>query len=217
MEIKAFGGNTISIKVNKTRFVIDPAIDKMKIKNPKLKGAVMMMTNSYETLTEVDLHDKDVEFTITTPGEYEVHDVNIVGVDTPASLDVHDDSGDDKVYNTAYSLRSDGLAVGVLGHPATLLTESIYETLGTVDVLICPVGGGGITLDAVAAAKIVKEIDPALVIPVHYAQSGVVYEVEQAELKDFVSELGVPHRNEDKLKIKKSDLGETLEVVELKV
>jgi len=217
MEIKAHGGNTLTIKVGKTRFVVDPAKSEMKIKNPKLKDVIAILTNNYETLTVAELEEKDVEFTITTPGEYEVYDVNIIGVDTPASLDVHDDTSDDKVYNTAYSLRSDGLAIGILGHPAPQLTEKIYETLGSLDVLICPVGGGGITLDVAAAAKIIKDIDPALVIPVHYAQSGVEYDVEQADIKDFISELGVPHRKEEKLKIKQSDLGDTLEVVELSV
>lgn len=216
MDIKAHGGSCISIKVNKTWFVIDPAKDSMKVKNPKLEEKVVILTNDYETLGIEEIKGKDVEFSISTPGEYEIHDVNIIGVDTPASIDVHDEA-DDIVYNTAYSLRSDGLSVGILGHPAQKLSEKIYETLGTVDILVCPVGGGGLTLDPIAATKLVKEIDPSVVIPVHYKQKGVEYDSPQAELDEFISELGVPHRKESKFKVKKSDLGETLEIIELEI
>ena len=217
MEISAHGGNCLTIKVNKTKFVIDPAKDGMGIKNPKLKDTVVILTNDFETVSVDELVSAEVDFTITTPGEYEIHDVNIVGVSTPATLDIHDDADENTVYNTAYSLRADSVAVGILGHPAQKLSEKVYETLGTIDVLICPIGGGGLTLDPIAASKIVKEIDPSVVVPVHYKQSGVSYESPQAELDDFVSELGVPVREEDKLKVKQSDFGETLEIIKLKI
>ena len=217
MEISAHGGNCLTIKVNKTKFVVDPAKDGMGITNPKLKDVVAILTNDFETIDVEELVSEEVDFTITTPGEYEIHNVNIVGIMTPSMLDVHDDSDGDTVYNTAYSLRADAISVGILGHPAQKLSDKIYETLGTVDVLVCPIGGGGLTLDPIAASKIVKDIDPTLVVPVHYNQSGIIYESPQSELDEFLSELGVPVREENKLKVKKSDLGETLEIIKLKI
>ena len=61
-----------------------------------------------------------------------------------------------------------------------------------VDILVIPVGGGGYTLDATSAATIVRQIEPKAVIPIHYADTGVSYEVPQDTLDTFTKELGAP-------------------------
>ena len=61
-----------------------------------------------------------------------------------------------------------------------------------MSVLILPVGGNGYTLDAVSAAAITRQIDPRAVIPVHYSDSGVKYEVPQDDLGLFIKELAAP-------------------------
>ena len=54
-----------------------------------------------------------------------------------------------------------------------------------------PVGGGGYTLDATSAAHMVRQLEPKVVIPVHYADGALHYEVPQDDLSVFVSEMGV--------------------------
>jgi L-ascorbate metabolism protein UlaG (beta-lactamase superfamily) len=71
-----------------------------------------------------------------------------------------------------------------------------------VDVLILPVGGNGYTLDATGAATLTRSIDPKVVIPVHYAESGINYEVPQDTLETFVKELGAPVEEMPKFKLK---------------
>jgi L-ascorbate metabolism protein UlaG (beta-lactamase superfamily) len=96
------------------------------------------------------------------------------------------------------------------------ITDEQLETLGVIDILIIPVGGFGYTMDAIGAAKIVRKIDPKVVIPTHYADAGTTYPVNQADLDDFIKELGAPVVEEDKLKIKAGSLPESLTVVKLK-
>jgi L-ascorbate metabolism protein UlaG (beta-lactamase superfamily) len=74
--------------------------------------------------------------------------------------------------------------------------------LGVIDILILPIGGGGYTLDAVDAAKVIRMIDPKVVVPVHYADSALHYEVPQDELQLFIDELGAPVETVSKYKVK---------------
>ena len=53
-------------------------------------------------------------------------------------------------------------------------------------------GGNGYTLDASHAATIARQIEPKVVIPVHYADAALRYEVPQNELEEFTKELGAP-------------------------
>jgi L-ascorbate metabolism protein UlaG (beta-lactamase superfamily) len=53
---------------------------------------------------------------------------------------------------------------GDLGH---LLGKDQLAALGRVDVLLAPVGGF-FTIDAAAASKLVEQIKPRVVIPMHY-------------------------------------------------
>jgi L-ascorbate metabolism protein UlaG (beta-lactamase superfamily) len=45
--------------------------------------------------------------------------------------------------------------------------------IGEVDVLMLPVGGGGPTIGGTAAADIVRELAPRLVVPMHYRTDAV--------------------------------------------
>ena len=71
-----------------------------------------------------------------------------------------------------------------------------------IDILIVPVGGGGYTLDATSAVSIVRAIDPKVVIPVHYRDVALQYEVPQDEVETFIKELGAPVDNVTKFKVK---------------
>lgn len=210
MDIQFYGAHTFEITINKTSFIIDPAKPSIHDKTPNLKKSVVLLTNNFETQP---VASKDAEFVIDSAGEYEIHGVALNGVQTPAMLDVHDEG--ELVMNFAYSLRANDISLGVVGHPKTPLDEGILEQLGTLDVLIVPVGGGGLTLDPEAATRLVKAVDPKIVIPAHYEQTGVTYETPQAKLEDFTTELGIPSMKEEKLKLKSSTLPESMELYQL--
>jgi L-ascorbate metabolism protein UlaG (beta-lactamase superfamily) len=63
----------------------------------------------------------------------------------------------------------------------------------------------------------VCQIEPKVVIPVHYAQPGLSYDVPQDDIELFVNELGAPLNEFDKYKIKKvTDLEGPLQIIKLK-
>jgi L-ascorbate metabolism protein UlaG (beta-lactamase superfamily) len=82
--------------------------------------------------------------------------------------------------------------------------------------LIIPVGGNGYTLDAVGAAQLIKKIEPKVVIPTHFSDKKINYEVPQAEIELFLKEMAVSEPEKvSVLKIKETDLGDKTRVVVL--
>jgi L-ascorbate metabolism protein UlaG (beta-lactamase superfamily) len=118
---------------------------------------------------------------------------------------------------TIFKIINNDLRVVVTGHIHPDLTDSQLESIGTVDVLIVPVGGNGYTLDSVGALKVIKEIDPKLVIPTHFADAAINYPVPQQELPEALRGLSMEVQEAvPKLKLNKaSDLSEASKLVVL--
>jgi L-ascorbate metabolism protein UlaG (beta-lactamase superfamily) len=116
-----------------------------------------------------------------------------------------------------YRVAIGDVRLAIIGNIAGNLDESQLESIGVVDMVVLPVGGGGYTLDGDAAAKLIRQIDPKAVVPVHYAESSLTYEVPQDSLQDFVNELGVPVETVEKYKLKSAaTLPATLTVIEVR-
>jgi len=100
---------------------------------------------------------------IQSPGEYEIGGTFITGV---ASF--HDNrKGDLRGKNTIYIIEMDGITLchlGDLGH--TLAAHSIEE-IGDIDILFLPVGEVS-TMPVDTAVDIVRQLEPSIVIPMHY-------------------------------------------------
>lgn len=191
MEIEYKGATTITIKAGSAvNVVVDPKLSTVGLKDVKLTDAIEIVTDAQQII------DKDQKILISGAGEYEVSGVSIKGISIPRYKDP-----ERKV--TAYKLEVNGTRVAVLGHVSDTLDEVQLEDIGVIDVLALPVGGNGYTLDSHAAAKIVNQIDPKIVIPMHYKDSSAKYEVAQDDLAGFLKDLGAQeHEVVDKLKIK---------------
>jgi L-ascorbate metabolism protein UlaG (beta-lactamase superfamily) len=146
---------------------------------------------------------------IDLPGEYEIKGAMITGV--PARLHI-DEAG---YRGTVYSIVIDGVNVVVTGNISGKLDEDQIENLGQVDVLIVPVGGGGLTLDAEGAAAVIGQLEPGYVIPVHYDDGVTNYPVPQAGLDKFLKEMGVSPEPESKLRVSSKETPEEMQVVVL--
>jgi L-ascorbate metabolism protein UlaG (beta-lactamase superfamily) len=127
----------------------------------------------------------------------------------------HMDAEEDGKKATMYSVATEDVTVAIVGHVHPDISEDQLEELGVVDVLIVPVGGGGYTLDAAGAVDVVRKIGPKIVIPTHYADSAVSYEVPQADVDAFIKELGAAVEVSNKLKLKAGTFGEALTVQQL--
>lgn len=102
------------------------------------------------------------------------------------------------------------------GHVHPDLSSAQLEALGTIDVLIIPVGGNGYTLDPIGALKLIKEIEPKLVIPTHYHDNAIKYPVTQQPLEEALKALSMePNETVAKLKVRSGDLGDLTQLVVL--
>ncbi len=143
------------------------------------------------------------------PGEYEISDVFITGTRT-----YHDNErGAVKGRNTVYVVEVEGASICHLGDVGHELTDEQQEAISSVDVLLVPVGGGP-GMDAAAAAAMVNQIEPGVVIPIQYRT-----EIGDQELDDvdkFLQEMGASDVEPlEKLNVRRStgDAPETSVVV----
>jgi len=137
---------------------------------------------------------------VIRPGEYEISGVLIIGIAT-----FHDaDKGEKRGKNTAYLIEVDEVSICHLGDLGHVLTAQQVEEIGNVDVLMLPVGGVS-TINASVAAEVVRQLEPKVVVPMHYKTSALNRELEPVE--SFLKEVGVKQvEPQPKLSITKSSL-----------
>lgn len=207
-DIEYKGGNTVVVATKKSTLIIDPAQSVIGLKDIVAKDGVTLATEA-----RLQGDQSSARVAIEGPGEYEVGDFSIRGV----AAQRHIDTENDEKIATIYRIEVGDVRIAVVGNITPKLSEDQLEAIGVVDILVVPVGGGGYTLDATAAAAIVRSVDPKAVVPVHYADKALKYEVPQDELSTFVSELGAPVEDAGtKYKVKSAaSLPQTLTVVEL--
>jgi L-ascorbate metabolism protein UlaG (beta-lactamase superfamily) len=121
------------------------------------------------------------------PGEYEVQDVLVTAV-----ASYHDaERGKRLGRNIIFLLHIDDLSVCHLGDLGHLLTDEQREEIGDVDVLLVPVGGKN-TINAGQATEVISQLDPRIVIPMHYATPATEGKVEGLDpVEKFCREMGV--------------------------
>ena len=206
-ELEYKGGNGVILASKKTTIVVDPKLSLVGLKDIKTKDEIELATES-----RFRVENSDARIIIDSPGEYEVGDFTI----RAAAATRHIDTLDQEKLSTIYRLECGDIRIGIIGNIDSKLTDEQLEALGVLDVLVIPVGGGGYTLDATSASSLVRQIEPKVVVPVHYADTGLRYEVPQDSLEVFIKELGVPVEQVSKLKIKSSAaLPAVLTVVEV--
>jgi Predicted Zn-dependent hydrolases of the beta-lactamase fold len=154
-------------------------------------------------------------FVIDAPGEYEVSGVLINGVRT-----YHDKAkGAERGFNTVFVIHLDDVTFCHLGDLGHELSQGQVEAIGNVDVLFVPVGGGE-TIGPAEASNVIAQLEPRVVVPIHYATAQLSFEYELAPLEKFTHEMGLKDVTpEDKLTVTASNLppeGEQARVVVLR-
>ena len=204
MEIQFYGGNCVRLTTKKATVVVDDNLADLGLKPTTKAGDIALFTGAHgEPAAEIKL-------LVDQPGEYEVSDVSIQGIAARAHID---EAG--KSSATMYKIVGDDVGVVALGHIYPELSDTQLEELGTVDILIIPVGGNGYTLDGVGALSLIKKIEPKIIIPTHYADKGAKYEVSQAALEDVLKNISMePKETVAKLKLKAGELlGENSQLI----
>lgn len=192
-----FGDTTIAFnpiskdsKFKTTRFMADIAL--VSLNHPDMNGVENLSYNGKDPMI------------ISGPGEYEVKEIFIKGFNSKSEY-----GGKERI-NTIYSVSLEGMNLCFLGAISDInLSNEVKEALGDVDILFLPIGGDGV-IDSVKAEKLSVEIEPKIIIPMHYGEVGI-----KDALKKYLKEAGEESvKPIDKLTIKRKDLegklGETV-------
>jgi L-ascorbate metabolism protein UlaG (beta-lactamase superfamily) len=207
MEVQFYGANCLVFTARDLRIVVDDNLAQIGGKSVTRTGDLVLFTGKHDG-SELP----DVKMTIDMPGEYEVSNLSITGIPARAHMDEDEKS----LGATMYKLVHGDTSYLVAGHVYPSLTEDELETIGIVDVLFVPVGGNGYTLDPVGALKLIKAIEPKIVVPTHYADKAFKYEVPQQNLPDALKELSMePKETVQKLKLKPGELTDITQLIVL--
>jgi L-ascorbate metabolism protein UlaG (beta-lactamase superfamily) len=189
LDITYLGSGGVKLSGRSVTVICDPSTDK------KLNADVVALSSPDIKVSAGEA------MLVEGPGEYEVKGALITGVPTQLHVDAEGTRG------TAYRIEADHVSVGFLGNIAPGLSNEQLEILGGVDVLVVPVGGHGLTLDATAAAQLISQIEPKFVIPTHYEDGVSKYAMPQDKLDKFLSEMGgAKVEPQAKLKVTDKDL-----------
>jgi L-ascorbate metabolism protein UlaG (beta-lactamase superfamily) len=207
-DVKWLGHTCLRIRGRDVAVLMDPATRAQGVTMPKQKADIV--TLSLKQMAPAALAGVDGEYTlIDGPGEYEVQDISINGIRTKRGTNGSQD------YNTIYLVRLEDMAFCHLGNLSQPLTDAQIATLGNVDVLFVPIGGGD-SLTISGATEVIGQIEPRLVIPMRYRFDD---EAGKRALGEFAAALGLSEvPREDRLNLRsKAALPETMSVTVLDV
>lgn len=210
MDIFWNGQACFKLKGKQSSVVIDPFDSEFSgLKLPKdLEADLCLITHDHQDHN----NSKAVAgspIVINGSGEYEVKGIAVIGITT-----YHDNTkGSERGKNTVYNIEIDGVNVVHLGDLGQTLTEEQVQEIGVCDILLIPVGGI-YTITAKEAAEVVSQLEPKIIIPMHYKIDGLKFDL--APVEEFLKEMGVENTVPlNKLSITKDKLPEESQVVVL--
>ena len=183
MEITWLCHSCFRLKWRQATVITDPYAPSLGYSLGKPKADIVTVSHSHEGHSYVQGVDSTPRV-VKGPGEYEIGGVLIIGIGT-----FHDNErGAKRGKNTVYLMEVDEIAVCHLGDVGHVLTAEQVEELGNVDVLLLPVGGVS-TINASTAAEVVRQLEPKVVVPMHYKTQALRWELESVER--FLKEIGL--------------------------
>ena len=167
MDITSLGHSSFKIKTKNATIVTDPYDgSSVGIKFPKnITADIVTISHDHED-HNAQMNIDGRPFVVQGPGEYEIKGVSMTGLAT-----YHDnEKGAKRGRNTVYRITADGISMVHLGDLGHMLASDDIELLDGVDVLFIPVGGV-YTIDVQAAAHVAGDLEPTIIIPMHYYRS----------------------------------------------
>jgi len=183
MDINWLGHSCFRIRGRQASIVTDPYPPDLGYSLGKLTADIVTVSHQHPSHSYVQGVGGKPRL-ITGPGEYEIRGVLILGIAA-----FHDEeSGGKKGKNTIYLIEVDGVTICHLGDLGHVLTAEQVEEIGDVDVLLLPVGGVS-TINAPMAAEVIRQLEPKVVVPMHYKTP--VLNRELGSVEKFLKEMGI--------------------------
>jgi len=206
MEITWLGHSCFRLKGAQSTVITDPYPPDLGYTSVKQTARIVTVSHQHPGHSYLEGVGGEPKI-IKGPGEYEVANTLIIGLAT-----FHDrEEGRQKGKNTVYVIALDEISVCHLGDLGHVLTAQQVEEIGNVDVLLIPVGGIS-TINATSAAEIVRQLEPKIVIPMHYKTPAISRELEPVDR--FLKEMSVKDTTtRPKLVVTKNNLPITVQVI----
>ena len=219
MEIKYLGHSSFLIKTKTAKVVTDPYDSEMVgLKFPKTEADIVTVSHQHGDHNQV----KNVlglngvaSLVIDLPGEFEKMGVRIFGFQS-----YHDKTkGAERGENTLYKFEAEGISLLHCGDLGVIPEESFLDSIADVDILMVPVGGL-YTIDSDEAVQLVKKIEPAIIIPMHYNHSRLNQKnfSQLTGVSEFTKKFGIENLAPiPKLVYKKEEIEQEMKVVVLEI
>jgi L-ascorbate metabolism protein UlaG (beta-lactamase superfamily) len=208
MEITWYGHACFRLKDRTSTVITDPYDKSLGLPMPRPKADIVTVSHNSPHHNHVEGVKGEFKV-INGPGEYEIGGVFITGIRmTPPKGNKNDDA---PAQNNIFVIYMEDIAICHLGDLHHIPSQNQVEDLGSVDVLLVPVGGKK-ALNAAQAAEVISLIEPYIVIPMHYSLPGLTLKFDPVE--KFLKEMGVGKvEAESSLKVTKSSLPEETQLV----
>jgi len=202
MKIKWFGQSCFMItSENGTKVLTDPFKKMLGYKLPEIEANIVSTSHNHNDHNNINAV-KSSFLHLNEPGGFSKDGIEIKGVET-----FHDKfSGSKRGKNTVYNFKIDEINIchcGDLGH---ILSSNQIEEIGNVDILLLPVGGLA-TINAFDAAQVIKQLNPTIVIPMHYRTKalgliGYIF----GTVDKFISASGLKAKEYEELELNKANI-----------
>ncbi len=209
MEISWLGHSCFQLRGKNVTLITDPFSPQLGHSLGKISAPIVTISHNHPGHNFAGGVDGDPRI-VRGPGEYEISDVLITGV-----ASYHDNKhGQELGRNTIYIIHIDDLIICHLGDLGHILQEEQLEEVADADMLLVPIGGQH-TINAAQAAEVISQVEPHIVIPMHY--SPPIGDVPNP-LDKFCREMGIEAINpQPKLSITRSALPAETQVVILSI
>lgn len=210
MIIQYFGHSYFKIETKNKIIALDPYSEEaLGLKPPRFKANILLISHDHK-----DHNNKAAilgePFVVEGPGEIEKDGIFIEGI-----ISYHDNRlGQERGYNTIYKIKTEDLTLCHLGDLGEkTLKDNTLERLSDIDILFIPVGGT-YTINAEEAISIINQIEPKIVIPMHYQLPGAKIKLDP--LEKFLKAFEKKAEELDKLVIRATQLPEETKLIILK-
>jgi len=200
MTITWYGHSCFRLENKDVSVLTDPFYPEIGLRPPKIKDAIILVSHQHYDHNNIEGMPGD-SFLAKGPGEYEAKGVFIKGIQS-----FHDKSqGQERGLNTIFVIKMEDMVLVHLGDfGQEKLSEEQIEKIGEVDILMVPIGGT-YTANYKEAVELIHEIEPKIVIPMHYKIEGLKLDIDGPE--KFLKEISLtPEKVERSCKIQKKNL-----------
>lgn len=195
MQIQYFGLSSFKITTKEATIITDPFDKESGLTPPRGAADVLILAEKNNQLYNAISGISGEPFLISDPGEYDLKGVTVTGIPLKQ---------DEGRFVTVYLIEAEGLSILNLTHIREwTIDQDDLEDLGEIDILILPVGSNSV-LTPKLASQIAHDIEPKIVIPSHFATSGLKLPNEKVEV--FTKQFGGKAEEVEKLVVKKKDL-----------